>query len=75
MTSTAIGRLFIRLQSVVPELDFTSDTERDEFLDDYAQSLPERMRQSVLTWRANRATGNDLQRSQEIDRARRNAPT
>lgn len=52
--SDAMGRLFIRLQSVVPELDFHSEKERDEFLEDYSKFLPESLRQQTLTWQANK---------------------
>lgn len=51
--STELGRLFVRLQSVIPGLDFHSEKERDEFLEAWSKRLPESMRQQVLVWRNN----------------------
>jgi hypothetical protein len=49
---------------VVPKLDFTSEKERNEFLTFYANTLPERLRQTVLTWRNNK-------RQKEADAAKK----
>lgn len=51
--STELGRIFIQLEAVVPELNFRDSSERDEFLSDWAKILPERLRQNVLTWQSN----------------------
>jgi hypothetical protein len=51
--SNSIGRIQIAMQGAVQELEFTSESECDEFLDDLSRTLPERLRQNLLTWRAN----------------------
>lgn len=53
--STELGKLFIRLQGVVPELDFSSEKERDEFLAYVNKTLPKRLSQMLKTWQANQA--------------------
>lgn len=54
--ATATGRLMIVLQGAVQELEFTDDKEREDFLTELADSFPERLRQSLLTWQSNRRT-------------------
>lgn len=54
MTATQEGRFLIRIQGFISELDFKSDQEKDEFLESLGNSMFERMRQFLLTWRANK---------------------
>lgn len=49
-----IGNLLIRVQGVMGELDFRSDTEAAEFAAYMNATLDESWRQRLLTWRANR---------------------
>lgn len=51
--STDVGSLIIQLQGAVEGLDFRSDDERRVFLQQYGKHLPEKLRQCLLTWRAN----------------------
>lgn len=71
--SSSVGRLLILTQGAVGKLDFITEEERDEFIHYYADHAEERLRQSLLTWRANRATPTDLTRAQELDKSRRGA--
>lgn len=54
-----LGRLFIKMQGVTPKLDFRDNTERDEFLDYIGDTLYERLRQALLTWRGNKAKADE----------------
>lgn len=71
--SRAVGRLLILTQGAVGKLDTLSEEERDEFVHYYADHADERMRQSFLTWRANRSTKADIDHAQSLDKARRGA--
>lgn len=51
--NTATGRLIIAMEAAVQGIDFASEDERDRFINHLAATFPERLRQSVLTWRAN----------------------
>lgn len=69
-----MGRLFIQLQGVVPELDFKNSEEREEFLAYLSDTLYERMRQALLTWRANKANKDKARAEQEKQRAKQPVP-
>jgi hypothetical protein len=66
----SLGRLMIRLDGAIRELDFTTEAERDQFIEDLGESLPDRLRQMAATWRANRYDQQDLIRAREIERQR-----
>lgn len=71
--SSSVGRLLILTQGAVGKLDFITEEERDEFIHYYADHTEERLRQSLLVWRANRASPTDLAKAQELDKSRRGA--
>lgn len=51
--SSPIGRLLIAIEGAVQNLQFDSDSEREEYLDDLSRTLQEQLRQNLLTWRSN----------------------
>ena len=51
--SSAIGRLMIATQSAILNLD-GHESERDDFAHSVADHVEEKLRQSFLTWKANR---------------------
>ena len=48
------GRVLIALQGALENGDFRSEQEREEFCQHLARTMPESMRQKLLTWRANK---------------------
>lgn len=69
--ATDIGRVIIAIDGALRIADFRSDSERRQFCEWFAKSCPERMRQMLLTWRANDLPADELARMQALDKARR----
>jgi len=69
----AHGRVIIAVQDALSRGDFRSEGERDQFCTYLAGSMAEKLRQQLLTWRANELDGADLAISEAKDRARRKA--
>lgn len=66
-----IGRVIIAVESVIRDGDFRSDDEQRQFCEWFAKSCSERIRQMILTWRANDLPAAELAKSQALDKARR----
>lgn len=63
----------LAMQDAYERADFRSDQEASEFAQYFCRLASEDLRQRILTWRANRATAQDIATAQEIDRAKRGA--
>lgn len=66
-----VGSLLIMYQDAIERLDFRSDQERREFTQHIGKTCAESLRQSLLTWRANGATREDMEHAVALDKARR----
>ena len=66
-----IGSLLIMYQDAIERLGFRSDYERQTFIQQLGKTAQEDLRQKLLTWRSNHYTQADLQKSEELDKARR----
>ena len=52
--ASSIGRIIIAVQGAMEQGDFRSDQECHEFASHLVDTMPEALRQKLLTWRANR---------------------
>jgi hypothetical protein len=68
-----IGRLIIKLEGAINELDFQSQDERNEFLSSLADTLYERLRQNLLIWRTNKQA-EDEKRAKENEKKSNEPP-
>lgn len=66
-----ISSLLIMYQDAIERLGFRSDYEKRCFIQQLGKTAQEDLRQKLLTWRSNHYTQQDLQRSEELDKARR----
>lgn len=66
-----VGSLLIMYQDAIERLGFRGDYERQTFIQWLGRTAQEDLRQKLLTWRSNHYTQTDLQKSEELDKARR----